>query len=246
MDEQQVNQSKSASGTKTIVLAVLIAALAIIGTVLGATQYLSNELNIVKAQLLEVGSVPAFDRPDAEAPAPRKIDMAKVLQDNDPVRGPKSAKVTIVEFSDYECPFCGRFYKDTLPDLIKEYGDDVKFIFKDFPLPFHNNAPKAHEAAHCAGEQGKYWDLHALMFDNQRQLGLEQLRGHAQKIKLDMAKFNTCLDSGRFTDKVKKDTATGRDVGVTGTPTFFINGQRLVGAQPLEAFRTLIDKELGR
>jgi len=163
----------------------------------------------------------------------------------DPVRGNASAPITIVEFSDYQCPFCARV-NPTLEQVRKTYGDKVKIIFKDFPLPNHPQAPKASEAAHCAGEQGKYWELHDLMFANQRALNVPELKQYATTLGLDMAKFTPCLDSGKHAGLVASGLAQGEKMGVNSTPTLYINGRALIGAQPFEAFKQIIDEELAR
>ncbi len=163
----------------------------------------------------------------------------------DPVRGVASAPVTIIEFSDYQCPFCGRV-NPTLEQVRKAYGDKVKIIFKDFPLPNHPQAPKAAEAAHCAGEQGKYWELHDHMFANQRALNVPDLKQYAATLGLDAAKFNQCLDSGKHAGLVAAGTAQGERMGVNSTPTLYVNGRPLIGAQPFEAFKQIIDEELSR
>ncbi len=119
-------------------------------------------------------------------------------------------------------------------------------MFKDFPLPSHPEAFKASEAAHCAGEQGKYWDMHDRMFANQRALGVPDLKAAAVAMGLDAAAFNQCLDSGKFAEVIRADMAQGEKLGVNSTPSIFVNGRALVGAQPFEAFRAIIDEELGR
>ena len=164
---------------------------------------------------------------------------------SDPVRGVASAPVTIVEFSDYQCPFCGRV-NPTLEQVRKTYGDKVKIIFKDFPLPNHAQAPKAAEAAHCAGEQGKYWEMHDQLFANQGALNVPELKQYAVGLSLDAAKFNQCLDSGKTAGLVAAGTAQGEKMGVNSTPTLYINGRALVGAQPFEAFKQIIDEELAK
>jgi len=163
----------------------------------------------------------------------------------DPVRGPASAPITIVEFSDYQCPFCARV-NPTLEQVRKTYGDQVKIVFKDFPLPNHPQAPKASEAGHCANEQGKYWELHDLMFANQRALNVPELKQYAAGLGLDMTKFNQCLDSGKHAGLVASGLAQGERMGVNSTPTLYINGRVLIGAQPFEAFKQIIDEELAR
>jgi len=162
-----------------------------------------------------------------------------------PSKGPANAPITIVEFSDFQCPFCSRG-KDTIDQVMARYGDKVRLVFRDFPLPMHANAPKAAEAGACADEQGKFWALHDKMFADQNALGVDGLKKSAVDVGLDAAKFNECLDSGKYAADWKKDTEAGQAQGVTGTPAFFINGRFLNGAQPLEAFSKVIDDELSR
>ena len=163
----------------------------------------------------------------------------------DPVRGVASAPVTIIEFSDYQCPFCARV-NPTLEQVRKTYGDKVKIIFKDFPLPNHAQAPKAAEAAHCAGDQGKYWEMHDQLFANQRALNVPDLKQYAVTLGLDAAAFNQCLDSGKNGRLVAAGSAQGEQMGVNSTPTLYINGRPLIGAQPFEAFKQVIDDELAK
>ncbi len=174
---------------------------------------------------------------------PPRYSVAVV--DHDPIRGDAAAPVTIVEFSDYQCPFCARVVP-TLAKVQQAYGDKVRIVFKDFPLPNHAEAPKASEAAHCAGEQGKYWELHDAMFANQRSLFVPSLKETARKLGLDGARFDACLDSGKHAEKVRVDYELGGKMGVNSTPYIFINGRALVGAQPYEAFKQVIDEELAR
>jgi len=162
---------------------------------------------------------------------------------DDPIHGPKDAPVTIIEFSDFQCPYCSRV-NPTIERVKQEYSGKIALVFRDFPLPMHKEAPKAHEAASCANEQSKFWEYHDLLFDNQRALALDDLKGYAAKLSLDQAKFDECLDSGRYTAEVENDKKAGAAVGVAGTPAFFINGQFLNGARPFESFKELIDAEL--
>lgn len=164
---------------------------------------------------------------------------------HDPVRGPASAPITIIEYSDYQCPFCGRV-TPTLEKLRAAYPDKIRLVFKDFPLPNHAEAPKASEAAHCASEQGKYWEMHDRLFANQQALGVPALKEHAAAIGLDAAKFAACLDSGKFADIVKADLEEGQKLGIQSTPTLYINGRPVVGAQPYEMFASVIEEELAR
>jgi protein-disulfide isomerase len=168
----------------------------------------------------------------------------KVVDGSGPSRGNATAKVTIVEFADFECGFCARAH-ETVQAVLKYYGDQVRLVFRHYPLSFHPKAPKAAEAAACADEQGKFWALHDALFDSQ-ELEVEALKAQAQRAGVDTEKFDDCLDSGRMEALVKRDLAAGAKAGVSGTPAFFINGVLLSGAQPEEAFRKVIDAELAR
>jgi protein-disulfide isomerase len=163
----------------------------------------------------------------------------------DPVRGNANAPVTIVEFSDYQCPFCARV-NPTLEKVRQTYGERVRIVFKDYPLPNHAEAPKAAEAARCAGDQNKYWEMHDAMFANQRALGVPSLKQAARAIGLDGAAFDQCLDSGKWAAAVRAGNALGEKMGVNSTPTLYINGRALIGAMPFENFKSIIDEELSR
>jgi protein-disulfide isomerase len=162
-----------------------------------------------------------------------------------PFKGGDAAKVTVIEFSDFQCPYCDRG-KAILDDLSSMYGDAVKIVFMDFPLPIHPDAPKAHEAAACAGDQGKFWEMHDKLFENQRALKPEDLKKYAGELSLDQAKFDECLDTDAKKAGVDADLDVGKSVGVQGTPGFFVNGRFINGAQPTENFVTIIDEELQR
>ncbi len=169
-----------------------------------------------------------------------------ISADDDPMLGSSDAVVTIVEFSDFECPFCGRFHTQTFPPIYNEYikTGKAKFIYRDFPLGFHQFAQKAAEASECADEQGKYWEYHNTIFQNQGSLSLENLKAWAKELGLNEDKFNQCLDSGAMAAEVQKDLSEGSQYGVTGTPAFFINGKSVTGAQPFDVFKQMIDAEL--
>jgi len=157
--------------------------------------------------------------------------------------GGAKAPVTIVMFSDYECPFCKRG-EDVIDQVMKTYGDKVRLVFRDYPLPMHAQARPAAEAAACAHEQGKYWEYHNKLFSNQSKLSDTDLKGYAKELGLDEAKFAKCLSDKPHTAAIDKDVADGSKVGVNGTPAFFINGRMLSGAQPFEKFKEIIDDEL--
>ncbi|HXT95649.1 MAG TPA: thioredoxin domain-containing protein [Polyangia bacterium] len=160
-----------------------------------------------------------------------------------PMRGPADAKVTIVEFSDFQCPFCSRVVP-TVEKIMKDYPKDVRLFFRHNPLPFHQNAPLAAEAAVAAQAQGKFWEMHDKMFANQQALDRAGLEKDAQEIGLDMGKFKAALDSHSGKAKVDADLAAGKQIGVQGTPNFYIDGRNIQGAQPYEEFKKVIDDEI--
>lgn len=170
----------------------------------------------------------------------------RLMEDDDVFKGNPDAPVIIVEFSDFQCPFCATFYQNTLSQIEENYikTGKVKFIFRDFPLSGHLNAQKAAEAAECADEQGKFWEMHNMIFDNQGAIGVVDLKQNAKSLGIDITAFNNCLDSGKYADEVIKDMNDGIAAGVKGTPTFFINGEKLVGAQPFSVFEQIIEKKL--
>jgi len=165
--------------------------------------------------------------------------------DDDPCIGPKGAPVTVIEFTDYQCPFCGRV-RPTINQIIEEYKEKVQYCLRDFPLAFHQDAPKAHEAAECAGDQDKYWEYNKVLFNNQGAIKVDDLKSYAKRVSLDTKKFDKCLDSGKYKDEVMADQRDGQKYGVSGTPSFFINGRSVSGARPFEAFKVIIDDELER
>ena len=178
-----------------------------------------------------------------ETDANQKVDVALGAY---PVLGKKDAKVTIVEFSDLECPFCEKFDTETFPQLKKEYIDTgkVRFAYRHYILPSHSNAPKAAEAVACANGQGKSWELIEAIFSDQKNITVADLKKKAAAAGLNATRFDRCLDSGEKKSEVDQDQSEGTKAGVTGTPTFFINGKRLVGAQPFSQFQAAIEREL--
>lgn len=168
--------------------------------------------------------------------------------DDDPIKGNKNAPITIIEFSDYQCPFCTRA-EPTIKQVLETYKDKVRFIYRDFPLGFHQYAQKAAEASECADEQGKFWEYHDLLFEKQSEWsseGITKLKEYALNLGLDAKQFNECLDSGKMASEVQKDFNDGQQAGVSGTPAFFINGRLVSGAQPFSAFKQVIDEELNK
>ncbi len=174
---------------------------------------------------------------------PMRVEVA---EGGAPAKGPESAPVTIVEFSDFQCPFCSRVIP-TLDKVTETYGDQVRLVFRQFPLhSIHPQAQKAAEAALCADDQGKFWEMHDALFQNQSKLQVADLKSRAAELELDAAAFEKCLDSGQHADRVTADLEAGMAAGVTGTPAMFINGRFLSGAQPFEAISKVIDDELSR
>ncbi|MBF0270855.1 MAG: DsbA family protein [Magnetococcales bacterium] len=158
-------------------------------------------------------------------------------------KGDVKAPITIIEFSDFECPYCRRA-QATLKKVQEAYGDKIRMVFRHYPLPFHTKAPKASEAAQCAADQGKFWPMHDLLFEDKTNLDVPDLKKAAKSVGLDQAAFDKCLESGKHNARITTDLTEGKKLGVTGTPTFFINGVRVVGAQPFDKFKSVIDEEL--
>lgn len=165
---------------------------------------------------------------------------------DDPALGKTGAAITVVEFSDFQCPYCLQAMP-TLKRLQQTYGDRVRVIWKDFPLVrIHPQASKAAEAAHCAGEQGKFWPYHDRLFANQAALQVDALKKYAQDTSLDVPRFNACLDSSKFAGRVQEGIQLGQQLGVSSTPTLFVNGRVLPGAYPYDDIAAVVDEELER
>ena len=183
---------------------------------------------------------------------PFKAIAAKINTTNSPAKGPKDAKVTIVEYSDFQCPYCARAHQTISEQVMKEYDGKVKLVYKNFPLGFHKWAEPAGIAGLCAFDQepASFWTFYDYMFNNQQQITPENVKEKSQEAlkgtKVDMAKWNDCYDNKKTLEKVKADMAEGSSVGVTGTPAFIINGRKISGAQPFQNFKAIIDDELAR
>lgn len=162
------------------------------------------------------------------------------------VKGDLNAKVTIFEFSEFECPFCGKFIQDAYPKIVENYIDTgkVNLVFKHLPLSFHQHAQKAAEATLCAKEQGKFWEMHDKLFANTDKLDLNNIKIFANDLGLDTEKFNSCLDDGKYAEQIKKDSAEAGNFGISGTPGFMVGNYKVVGAQPYEVFEQAIEQAL--
>ena len=168
----------------------------------------------------------------------------EVESDGHPYMGPSDAPVTIVEFSDFECPYCSKF-ANTIKKVANDYSDSVKLVFRQFPLTrIHKNAQKAAEAALCAADQGKFWEMHDLLFDDQKALKVEDLKEKAASLGLQTEEFTECLDTSKHAETVRKDLYDGVRAGVSGTPAMFINGRPLSGQVPYESLAKIVEEEL--
>lgn len=215
-----------------------------------------KELEGVRSELRQLREflLQRLAQPQAGQPPARVV--AKVAVGDNPTLGRKDAPLTIVEFSDYQCPFCRQFVETTLPALKKDYVDagKLRYVFRDFPLDqIHPQARKAAEAARCAGDQGKYWEMHDLLFQNQQALQPEQLKLYGDRLSLDATTFRTCLEGGKHRALVQQNYSDGISAGVRGTPSFFlgktraddtIEGVLITGARPLNDFRQEIERIL--
>ena len=244
----------------------LIAAIAIaaffgglsIGTYDKSDSGLSGEE--LKDILSEIEITTTAPQPVQQPTQPSAPQIVNVSLDDDPFKGNANAPVTVIEFSDFQCPFCSRFFTQTLPLLEENYIDTgkIKFVYRDFPLDsIHPNARPAHIAAECADEQGKFWEYHDILFDKQvewQRLSSSDLQStltlYATDLELQSASFETCLKSQKIADEVNKDSLDAARYGATGTPAFFIGNEKdgfvkLTGAQPYQSFQAVIDAQLG-
>jgi protein-disulfide isomerase len=194
-------------------------------------------------------------KPDARAQGPAQpqrppvkpdATVWRIPVDGSPINGSPDALVTLVEFSDYQCPYCSRAHL-TIQQVQKEYGNKLRVVMKEFPLSMHPQARGAALAALAAGAQGKYWEMHDKLFSNQRMLDQVSMEGYARELGLDLGRYKADLANPRLAEIIERDTELGSGVGVTGTPAIFINGRRLPGgAASIESFRSLVDEELGK
>ncbi|MFT5356663.1 MAG: protein-disulfide isomerase [Polyangiales bacterium] len=213
-----------------------------------AQVYQAMTRNGLTAPAAAPAAAAAAERPAQRQPDPAAVYKLELPSGPMPQRGPDNALVTIVEFSDFQCPFCSRV-EPTVNQVLEEYGNDVRVIWMNNPLPFHDNAGPAAQAVIEAFDQGgnaKFWAMHAKLFENQRALGRPELESYAQELGLNMAQFRAALDNNEHQAAITAQQAIARGFGASGTPSFFINGRNLRGAQPLQAFKAVIDQELAR
>ncbi len=215
---------------------------------------INKDIATVLEEVKEIKTRPA--QPAPTRPSPVQPQNVKVSIDDDPIKGDKDAPVTIIEFSDYQCPFCKRFYDQVVPSLEEEYisKGKVRMVFRDYPLDFHKNAVPAAIAANCAGEQGKYWELHDFLFENPDKLEIDTILSSTKELGLDHDKFEKCVNNKADKEaEIDNDFTEGQKYGVRGTPSFFIgktgdgkeiSGIYVRGAQPYNVFKNHIDKLL--
>ena len=239
--------SENSSGRSTLIAALLVSL-----SIIGGSFFVANSLDRATAQL-ELATEMLVDLPLAVAPGPnarpkrpQRPDAGKQYEveiGSAPTRGGEDAAVTIVEWSDFQCPFCNRV-SPTLVQIREEYGDRVRFVFKHMPLSIHPQAAGAHAAAEAAHRQGRFWDMHDRLFENQRDLRVETLAGYAIEMGLDMDQYKSDVEGEEVAKRISDDLEQAQKLGVTGTPSFFINGRFLSGAQPFANFKRYIDEAL--
>lgn len=215
-------------------IAIGVAAVSLIGmmTVLFKNQNPTEKSEKANTNAVNQAANPTPTQPTVTPPQ---------VSDSDHIRGNKNAKITIIEFSDFQCPYCSRFHS-TMLQVMAAYPNDVRWVYKHFPLDsIHPFARDAAEAAECAAEQNKFWEYADKLYENQSQFSVEFFKKLAGDLKLNTTKFNDCLDSGKFATKVNADYQAGINAGVRGTPGNFINGQSVPGAQPFENLKQIID-----
>jgi protein-disulfide isomerase len=204
-----------------------------------------DEVNALRTAIESVSRAGAQARDTA---ARERIDPNRryeVSTKGAPVRGNPDAKIAVVEFSDFQCPFCGKSVQ-TLNQIAQTYGDRVRIVFKHMPLSFHPNAPAAHAAAEAAHRQGKFWPMHDKIFGNQKEMSPEKYREYAREIGLDLKQFDHDVADASVKQRIDADAAEAKRLGVNGTPAFFVNGRYLKGAVPFEDIKALIDEDLGK
>jgi len=244
------NRVNYRSGNVMLVVAALILGASIVAAALLVQKSIDNTAGQIAAVGKAVSEIPAAAPVAAAAAAPARggrPDPSKRYKINtagSPGKGgPESAKVTVVEFSDFQCPFCSRV-TPTLNEIEKAYGNQVRIVFKHLPLRMHAKAPAAHAAAEAAHRQGKFWEMHDKIFANQREMSDAKYVEWATELGLDVEKFKQDAAAADVKKKVDGDAKEAAKLGVTGTPGFFINGRFLSGARPFDSFKTIIDEEL--
>ena len=206
-----------------------------------------QQVNLAAQANTDTAQVAADTNQPADAQAQPPAGPVPGITADDHVLGGKDAKITLIEYTDFECPYCAKQF-DTTTQLVKDYGDKIKFVVRHFPLSFHPNAQKAAEASECASEQGKFWQMYDAIFaaNKAKDMSVDKWKAEAKKIGLNTTQFNSCLDSGKYANKISQQAAGGGSAGVDGTPATFVNGELVSGALPVDSFKGQIDKLLGQ
>lgn len=238
MSDVPISDTKS----NNIPLYALLPVVFILGLGLGYLLW-GRSAPVTAQQTAAAPTSPAPAAADAD-PTPQKVVRYDVPVDDDPSIGPEDAVITLIEFSDYECPFCQRWHTEVFAKIREQYPDKVRLVYRDFPLPSHAGAAPAAQAANCAYEQGAFWEYHELLFSGAYSMNATGFKNYASQLGLDEERFNECVDSNRYRDEVQADLQYAANLGVNSTPTFFLNGIPIVGAQPFEIFQRVIEMEL--
>ncbi|HVN37184.1 MAG TPA: thioredoxin domain-containing protein [Myxococcota bacterium] len=238
--------SQNPSG-QTLVAAVILGVAIVAGAVLIriSVDNAAHEVAGLREVLARGGAPGPAPQAAAQPGRPDPNRRYSINTQGAPSKGNPDAKLAIVEFSDFQCPFCRRV-TPTLAQIEREYGDKVRIVFKHMPLEMHPKAPAAHAAAEAAHQQGKFWEMHDLIFGNQEAMSPEKYVEYAKQLNLDVDRFQKDVASAEIKARIEADEAEGQKLGLSGTPSFFVNGRYLSGAQPFDVFKQLIDQELGK
>lgn len=243
---EQVSEPKSKTIKYGYIVAIIISAWMVGMSIVIAGWLISKQIQIQNQQSTAVQSAASSET----SQSPRNIDIK--IQDDIPVLGNRDAKVTVVEFGDFQCPFCGEFHSDVFKELSKTYfsGDQVKFAFFDLPF-LGEESVKASEASRCAGDQGKYWEYHNYLYEhqsgeNEGAFADLNLKSFAQKLGLDTQAFNSCFDDRKYKSTVANSLVTADGYGIDSTPTIFINGKEMTAGLPLQMYKLYIDSAISQ
>lgn len=223
----------------------------IVGFAASQLPYLKNVRQAAVATIEDSDQAKPAETPESETGPNLTGEQILSLPDDDPFFGQADAPITVVEFSDFQCPFCSKFFNTTFPQIEQNYIEKgkVRFVYRDFPLDFHEQSQMAAEAAQCANDQGKFREMHDAIFSGQQEWAsnpdaLNVFKNYAKETGLDSGDFNECMNEHKFVAEIRKDLIDGATVGVNGTPAFFINGRGVSGAMPFDIFKSIFDAEL--
>lgn len=244
--QQNLDPEKIVTFRRTHLYAALLPLAFVVGLAVGFLLWGRPQETAAAAPQAAAPQAAAPQAAAAQAEAtPQQIKRYDVPVDDDPSQGPADAQITLIEFSDYQCPYCSKWHNEVWPKLKEAFPGQIRFVYRDFPLMgLHESAAPAAQAANCAGEQDQYWAYHDKLFSGDYDFSSDGFKKIAGDISLDTAKFDECVSTERFKAEVEADYQYAAELGIRSTPTFFVNGIPLVGAQPYEVFKELIDKEL--